>query len=258
MSNKQVDYKKKMKLYEAFGAKRFKKIVMKVEKLRWTITKKVFPNSLSNYEKNSRKILEKKLAKTTSEKEKTAIINYYRRQILIARREYNNEKNRNYHMNLKSPTEIIQYLKYNKSIHQNALIRNFVIALAATGFIVSGVGTGIAIGIIGIQALCGLKNWQCINLQNYNICRFEAHKEALESAEKRRQSRNEAKYGEASKVIQKAFDNTNEQSRIPTVSEVVSAIDNPEQLRQMKNWIESIKSTHIAEVNETEFRRGAK
>lgn len=258
MSDKTVDYKKKMKLYESLGAKKFKKLVLEAEKIRWRITKKVFPNYLSNYEKISGKIIKNKLAKATSEEERSAIINYYRHQILIARREYNNEENRNYHMILKRPTEIIKYLKYNKSIHKNALIRNFVIAIAASGFIVSGVGTGIAIGCIGIQALCAIKNWQCINLQNYNLCRFENHREGLEKVEKRREKIYETKYGEAAKAIQKAFDNTREESRIPTVSEVVGAIDSPEQLRQMKKWIESIKNTHIDEVKVTESRKGAK
>lgn len=258
MSNKEVDYKKKMKLHEVLGAKEFKKVVMKVEKVKWAITKKFFPGYLTRYEKLMRKRLDKELAKTSIEEQRKALENQYRYQILAARREFNHEENVNYHMNLARPTEIIGYLKMNKCIHEHALARNVVLAIAATGFIVSGVGVPIAMSMIALQSALAVKNWQCINLQDYNICRIELHKEALKRREKRRQELNAKKYGETSDVLERAFNNTKEPSRIPTPSEVVAQVDNLEQLRQMQAWLASIKNTQVANDATAKFRKGAK
>ncbi|MDD5888093.1 MAG: hypothetical protein PUC82_01220 [bacterium] len=243
MEEKEIDYKKLKKRYEKLGAKEFKKVVMEVEKLRWKITKKFFPNYLEKYEKSAEKELNKALKKATTEEERQRIINSYRRQILTARREYNREENRNYHLDAKRPTEIIGYLKYNKSVHQNALIRNAIISIGTMGFIVGGVATPVAATILIAQGLSAIKNWQCINLQNYNICRIQIHKKALEQREIKRQQRQQEKYSEVSRVMEKAFETTKEPTKIPTVRELAGAIETKEQLEQMREWLKSIKET---------------
>lgn len=258
MNDKQIDYKKKKKLYETLGAKSFKKVVMKVERVRWKITKRFFPNYLSYYEKSRRKELGKELAKASSDKERKVLENRYRYQILTARREFNYEENVNYHMNMARPNETIEWLKWNKKVHKDNLKVNFMIAAISSGFALSGIGTGIALAIIGLEALSATINWQCINLQDYNLCRLELHKEALKRKEQRRQEANAIKYGETSQVIQKAFDNTKEVSKIPTPQEIVEQINNKEQLRQMQEWIASIKSAHIAKTETTEIGRRTK
>lgn len=258
MRDKQVDYKKKMKLHEALGAKEFKKLVMKVEKVKWAVTKKFFPNYLTYYEKSRRKKLDKELANTNSPQKRKALENRYRYQVLAARREFNHEENVNYHMNLARPTEIIGYLKMNKNIHEHALARNIAIAIATTGFIISGIGVPIAMTMIILQSALAVKNWQCINLQDYNICRIERHKEALQRKEQRRQETNAKKYGETIGVLERAFDNTKEPSKIPTPNEVVDQVNNLEQLRQMQAWINSIKNTQASNDEIAGIRRRAK
>ena len=231
MNKAEVDYKKKMKLHQKLGAKQFKKIVLKAEKLRWKITKKFFPKSLERIDKRYQDELAKQLKKVTSEEEKAEIKRLYQQQILITHREYNLEENRNYHMRFSNPTEIISYLKYNRAVHKSALTRNLVLAVVASS-------------LIAVQAICAIKNWQCINLQDYNICRFELHKKALEEKQRQKREQNDRKYHAANKVIEQALDTTKEKSTIPSPEEIISSITSIEQCQQMKELLLSMRSTN--------------
>ncbi len=257
MNKAEVDYKKKMKLHQKLGAKQFKKFVLKAEKLRWKITKKFFPKSLERIDKRYQDELAKQLKKATSEEEKTEIKKLYQQQILITHREYNLEENRNYHMRFSNPTEIISYLKYNKAVHKSALTRNLVLAIVASSFIVIGVGTGIAASFIAVQTICAIKNWQCINLQDYNICRFELHKKALEEKQRRTREQNDRKYYAANKVIEQALDTTKEKSTIPSPEEIISSITSIEQCQQMKEMLLSMRTTNNNKIG-SEIAKGVK
>lgn len=241
MSETQVDYKKKMQLYEALGARQFKKIVMAVEKGKWKVLKKVSPNFLKHYEKYCTNICNKKLSKESEPSKQRNIIMATRESILLARKEFNNEENRNYHMNIKRPTEMLKYLKWNKNVHTQGLVKNAIICLIANGFIISGIATPVAISVIAAELVSGLINWQCINLQNYNICRLEQRKDTLKKLEERRNYESASKYSKANEVISRAYEETKEDTRIPTPAEVVDRIENIEQLNQIKMMLLNAK-----------------
>lgn len=256
MSQKEVDYKKKMELCDRLGARSFKKVVLRVEKLKWSIIKKLSPDFLSKYEIRCEKNLKRALKNAKTEEDKARIRSYYRHQILTARKEFNHEQNRNYHMTSNRPTEILRYLEWNKEVHQNGLIKNMVTGIIASGFICAGVGTTLAAVVLGIQAIDSVINFQCINLQNYNIYRIEARKDGLEKLAARRMEMAEKKYGEAAKVISRTFRETKEENLVPTPEAIIARIENPEQLMQLKMMVEAAKKTYQTSETKTDVKGG--
>ena len=194
--------------------------------------------------------------KREPEEDKARIRSYYRHQILTARKEFNHEQNRNYHMTSNRPTEILRYLEWNKEVHQNGLIKNMVTGIIASGFICAGVGTTLAAVVLGIQAIDSVINFQCINLQNYNIYRIEARRDGLEKIAARRMEMAEKKYGEAAKVISRTFRETKEESLVPTPEAIIARIENPEQLMQLKMMVEAAKKTYQTSETKTGVKGG--
>lgn len=237
MKENEIDYKKKQKLYEMLGAKQFKKVVLKLEKAKWNFVKKMFPDYIKSYERKCEKEYKNKIKKAKNEEEKQEIKSFYRRKILTARKEFNNDKNRNYHLDLKRPTEILNYVQWNKKVHQQGLINNFATAILCIGCITGNFFPELAKLILLLQIPSATINWQCINLQNYNICRIKSHSKTLEMIERRQEKKDEAEFLSAAKVIEKAYNDSKEEI-IPTPAEIVDRIDNQEQLQQLKRMVE--------------------
>lgn len=255
MNQDKVEYKRKKKVYEAYGARKFQKVVMKVERIKWSFIKKHFPNYLTHYEKYYNRKCQKALKKASNDKEREIIISNFRHHLLKARKEFNHNENCNYHLDTKRPTETINYLKWNKSVHEHGIATNMAVGLAASGFLIAGVGPVLAATLIGIQAVSAVINWQCINLQNYNICRLEYQREAFEKREAKRQQEAKEKYGDGMAVIEKAFNNTKEESNIPTPKEVVAEIKNEEQLRQVQKMMELVKQSYQQQITSTNTKK---
>ena len=255
MKKNEIDYKKKQKIYELLAAKQFKKIVLKLEKSKWHFIKKLFPDYLKLYEKKCKKEYQRRIKKTTTEKEQQELKSFYRRKILLARKEFNNDKNRNYHIDLKRPTEILNSLQWNKKVHKQGLIKNLATAIFCVGCVTGNFYSELAKTILLLQIPSAIINWQCINLQNYNICRIKSHGKTLETLEKRQVQREEAECLSAAKVIEKAC-NDNKEEIIPSAQEIIDRIDNQEQLQQLKRMVEqqliayrcSDKEKNISEV----------
>ena len=70
------------------------------------------------------KAAKKELKKAKTPEERKYIVEHYRRQKMLMRKEFHREQNRNYHMDLDRPTEMLAYLEYNKRVHMNGLKRN--------------------------------------------------------------------------------------------------------------------------------------
>ena len=157
----------KKKLYEFFGAKKFKKVVLKVEKVKWKIIKKILPNYLKGMEKQFRIQRDKLLKKAKTEEERKNIINAYKSNVMLMRKEYNTEQNANYHFDLTNPDKIKDYLINNKNIHMNWLKVDAFLAPILVSLLT--LGNTWTIPFIVIVALEAIKNFECINLQNYSI-----------------------------------------------------------------------------------------
>lgn len=163
---------------------------------------------------------------------------------MTVRKEFYQEKNANYHMNSKYPTSMKKYLQWNKKIHVRGILANFItlpvlFALLASGFLPAIPLIAMEIASIGI-------NFECINIQNYNLCRFKITEDALKRQEQRKISKRVKNYGEASKVIYKSLA-TNE--NLPSISDIISGIDNIEQARQLRELIKEVQSERCTQID---------
>ena len=148
------------------------------------------------------------------------------------RKELNQEKNRNYHLDSKKPTEIYKYLEWNKSVHRRGLIKNSIfIALFIAGMIS---GYSLAGVLLLLELISTAINFECVNIQNYNICRYKRTKEILEKKEKRQIESNIEEFGQAAEVIHKSIE---ESEDVPSIEEVISNITDKEQLEQLKKLL---------------------
>lgn len=230
------DYTKKIKRCKRLGAERFQKIVFTVERIKFKIIKKYFPNYLKNYESYCDKRCKKDLKRASNEKEREAIITHYREQKLLNRKEINTKKNRNYHLDNIRPSDTIRYLKWNKKIHQKALTRDIVLFPIFTGLALAGLEVFVPL-VIG-NLLSSYINFQCVNLQDYNIYRFKKHEAALNRIEKRKVAEREESFSKAAEVINQAVKGTSKETpEIPSIDEVIGKVENKEQLTQFRNMI---------------------
>lgn len=227
-----TDNKKKIAICEKLGAERFQGVVFKAEDIKYKVLKTVFPNFIKHYDRVCNYKRDKQLKKLHSDTSKKEVIEKYRLQKLLMRKEIAREQNRNYHMDQNKPTEFIQYLNWNKDIHKRGLKKD-----------------AITIPILGIVALCGFTpaiplliaevgsafiNFQCINIQNYNIYRFKESEDILKKMETKRQERNIKNYSQGAKVIEKSLNETKE---IPSMDDIINNIENKEQLVELRNMV---------------------
>ena len=237
---------KQLKKYEKLGALKFQKMVFTLEKYKFKILKAICPNFLKHYDKYCDRQRDKALKKAKTEEEIKEINTMYKFIKMEMRKEFYQEKNRNYHIDSNNPTEIVEYLNWNKSVHikglrKNAIVSTLSIILIAIGIPIAGIPLLIC-EIIG----AGI-NFECINIQNYNLCRCEIMKDFLEKRQERNIQRKIEKYGEASEVIYKSIE---ENQELPSFDQIIGNINNIEQLRQMRELlIESQAKRGLEEEN---------
>ena len=225
--------KKKMKLYKTLGAEKFQKIVFGVEKIKFKALKKLCPNFLKYYDKYCDFKKKRLINKATSEEQINKIITQITFDKMAMRKEFYQEQNRNYHIDSKKPTEIIKYLKWNKSVHEKGLIKDAItIPLLVVGTVTSIPG---ALPLLVVEIISTGINFECVNIQNYNICRYKLSEEVLKKKEEKRLERNIEEYKEAANVIHKTF---NKKEDVPTIEEIIENISNKNQLEQLKKIIE--------------------
>ena len=165
------DYKKKQELYKKLGAEKFQKVVFAVENLKYKLLKKFWPNFIDFYDKQCDKKRDKELKKEKDPKKRREIIERYRYEKMAIRKEMNREQNRNYHMDMNKPTEMIYYLNWNKNIHKRGIIINAITIPLLTAATIAGIP--FAIPFLIEELASAFINFQCINIQNYNIYRFQ-------------------------------------------------------------------------------------
>lgn len=225
----------KMKIYRFFGAEIFQKVVFKVEELKYLVIDKFFPNINDWYEKVCDKRYNKIIKKQNLESNEK-LLKYFQNEKMKFRKENIYKQNRNYHYNPNHPTEFMNYLNFNKKVHVRGAIRN-VVSLLIIGGVSLFLGYIPAIGsLLGIYEVISLFiNLECVNLQNYNICRFENErtKKLLVNMEEKQIEKGIKKYGEC---IQPVSEVIHSQIELPTVDQVVDQITTHEQAVQLLNY----------------------
>ena len=150
-------------------------------------------------------------------------------------------------MRRENPTQIIKYLEKNKEIHKNGIIRNAIFAGLAIPAVIFG--SELAIAILILEALGAVINFECINLQNYNICRLTKIKDKMERREARIRERDAELYKDISKDIHEAV---MEKDEIPSIEEILACADTPEKLEQLKQLLAKTKSQRNITEDHTE------
>lgn len=227
--------------------------------------------SLKKYNKIKEETI-KKLSKTTSEEKKNKIKQRANRKLkrikqriipeevikknvqsnkILMRKEYYLSQNRNYHMDLDRPTEMLSYLEYNKRVHMNGLKRNAVFLPIFTGL---SVAFPITTPLVAYELASTFINFQCVNIQNCNIYRFKQKEEQLKKIEETRAKTNIRKYGKVSSIVSKELAKT--EDRLPTMDEIIASVgDDKEALAELRQLALSTMSKRNA-INAKTRKKG--
>ena len=80
--------------------------------------------------------------------------------------------------------------------------------------------------------------FECVNLQNYNLCRYEKREDTLVKIERRSRDRDVKNFA---KVGEKIYNKLCNRIEIPKSSEVVSSITDKEELEQLRKLALEVK-----------------
>ncbi len=227
------EYSKKIKLCEKFGALKFQKIVLLVEKIKFRFLKKVFPNFLNYYDRICDKKRDRALKEVHSNITKKQIIEHYNMQKILSRKEFYHEKSRNYHIDENRPIEFLKYLNWNKQIHEMGIKRDLIFLPVYTFL---SIINPIFVALVIYDLFCMFINFECINIQNYNIYRIKEQEEKIYRIQNIKAKVNIKKYGEGSEIIVKTI---RENNNIPTSDDVIENVQTIEELNQIKHMIQS-------------------
>lgn len=249
-----VNYKKKIELCEKLGANKFQKVVFKVEELKYKIIKKLFPRYIEWYDKLCDRKKKKELKKATTKEEQKKIIDHYRMQKMIMRKEFHREQNRNYHMDPNKPTEILYYLNWNKDIHMKGIIKNAIAIPALATTAAFGIWPTVVIPFLALELGSLFVNFQCVNIQNCNIYRFKQREETMKKLEERRNKRNIEQYSEAGSLVTRTMEKTED---IPSLSQIIDSIQTKEELEQFRKLVQTTLGANRASSKQESDAKGS-
>lgn len=225
-------YKKKMKTCEQLGAVDFQKVVFEVERIKFKLIKKICPNFIKYYDKycdNLRNKLVDGVHDTKKIKEINSYINFIK---LEMRKELNTEKNRNYHINKNDSEDIYKYLLWNKNVHKKGLIKDLVaIPVTTVGTVVL---TPWLTPLLVYEMFSAFINFECINIQNYNICRYKLVEDKLKEREERKLQKNIEEYGEIAKVVTEKIETS---EKLPSLKDIIDSLEEKEQVEKLRRII---------------------
>lgn len=192
-----------IKLYELLGAKTFQKVVFKAEDLKYIIINKFFPNIDIWYNKKIDKSVRKKCKKLKSETVKQEIIQEGLNQKLLFKKELNTRHNRNYHFDINHPEVFLSYLNWNKIIHKKGLRNDLIVMSLVVPVLFFSTGPILITSsfLFLVSTLSTFIDFQCINLQNYNIARIEEKLEKLKRVQAHINKKNIKKFNDINEVI---------------------------------------------------------
>ena len=249
-----VDYKKKIELCEKLGADKFQKVVFKVEELKYKVIKTFFPRYIEWYDKLCDRKKKKELKKAKTKEEQKKIIDHYRMQKMIMRKEFHREQNRNYHMDPNKPTEILHYLNWNKDIHMKGIIKNAIAIPALAITAAFGIWPTVVLPFLALEVGSLFVNFQCVNIQNCNIYRFKQREETMKKLEERRNKRNIEQYSEAGSLVTRTMEKTEE---IPSLSQIIDSIQTKEELEQFRRLVQTTLGANRASSKQDSDAKGS-
>lgn len=216
--------------------KKFKKAVFYLEKVKFKVINKfhLYDYAIKRLEKQYNNLL----AKTKNEEEKVKIISWYKRSLMLIKKENSREENMNYHFDKDNPEEILYWLNLNKKLHSMGLKRNFIKILVEGLLLVLSISNifGAFGSIISVLSILGLVkegisifiNGSCIMLQNYNIDRVEKYIAGPYQKRKEKLARKTLEYAPLTEVTSKVMEKS---ETLPTPDEMLASLTTDEQRR---------------------------
>ena len=102
----------------------------------------------------------------STEEDRKRIIDETRKLKMAMRKEWHREQNRNYHMDMNKPTEMIYYLNWNKNIHKRGIIINAITIPLLTAATITGIPFAIPF-LIEELASTSEEGWTDININDF-------------------------------------------------------------------------------------------
>lgn len=196
--------------------------------------------SFKKKDNSKKKLTKRQRLVSLKEYSEEDLIHYFNREKLRVKIEFNNEENRNYHFKMFDVQETLMYLNINKKIHNMGLKSNlFYILLISGGIFLFDFIFPILIVFLSYQSISLFVNFQCINLQNYNILRLESRLERLESIRKRKMVKKIEMYDSVSKVIAPLL---SKQKELPLKEDIVSSLSTSQEFAQMRMFLDEVIS----------------
>ncbi len=233
------EYQKKIKRCERLGAKQFKKVVQKVEKIKFKLQKRFFPNFTNKINSLWDRKEKKMLKRCSSEEERKQVKQDINTMKMLNKREDNYEMNRNYHLFRNRFGELLNYLNYNKNVHKKGVI---VDSVCLPGLVALSTINPIFIPVAILDAISLFLNFQCVNLQNYHIYKIEKNREGFAKKERQAITNTQQNYSEGVKLINKVIESDDKE---------VSA---DERLKQIQTEKESLIKAREMILKERERR----
>lgn len=227
----------KRELYRFLGAEEFQKAVFFLERIKYKIMDKFFPNVQIKYEKRLNKQFKKRIQEEPLVNQQ-ALLQEYQNQKLAFRKEMVYKENRNYHYNPNYPTNFLKYLDWNKKVHIEGIKKDIL-------FLIGGSTLTLALGnpaplfsflFCLIQCISLMIDFECVNLQNYNLDRFqnERTKSLLKKKEEKNIKNNLQKLGDSIVPVSKAV---TEKVELPSIEEVIDQITTAEQAKCLLAYV---------------------
>lgn len=227
-------------LYEKLGAVWFQKVVFKAEDLKFKFIDRFCPNIGTWYNKRCDIKASKLISKTIDSERQKDIIFKYNYKKMAFNRELVEKKNRNYHMTLNNASSFYKHLEHNKKVHMNGIKFNIGVIISSlvmlpyiSGALACVVGFVLAYNVFALGI-----NFQCVNLQNYNMCRFNEKKEILEKIEQRKKESDAKNYALAGAAIYKKLESS---VTLPKKEEIVKEMTSLEELQELRKLALEIK-----------------
>ena len=123
-------------------------------------------------------------------------------------------------------------LNWNKNIHKRNLIWNSILLPTSIGLSIAGVWPAIPFAIYQVGST--FINFQCVNVQNYNIYRIKRIENRLKQKEAKDLAEKMEKYKDGYQVI---GDKIEEKKDIVNIDEIVNSITSIDQLKQIRELL---------------------
>ena len=188
-------YEEKAKFHEKLGAKRFQKVVGKVDNTKYKLLNKLGEERvLPMADKLINMQYKRYFEAAQTEEENRLLEEDYMRNKVLARKQIKIGRSINYYEGVDKRIALFPfYLESNKNVHQNALkvdgivlgsgillkelvsvVTPFLLPIPIIGTIGVPLLSAIPTLMIGYQIFAIPKNIQCINIQEYNLARMKA------------------------------------------------------------------------------------